>query len=548
MRDLVSGEATWLTSGRGSVAAWVHRPEGPAVGTVVLAPPVDREHVISYRAWHLFARELAHSGFVAVRFSFRGDGDSDPLAGDDPVACWTQDLRAAVDLASSLLPGVPVSVVGLRIGATVAANTQHEQVGARVLWEPVSGRAYVRGQRALRQMGVEQPVVDPSEGSELAGAFYSPEATASIGRLKAPPRERPEVRVEPDREAAAKLYAVTTRDAEVPWEALTQIIAALPRVEPRQPAGFTATTVAHKVVDGTPIVEQLVEVGPDRLTGILSAPAGDALGVSVAFSAAGAEPKDGPTGLWAQAARRLAARGVMVLRAERRGTGDDLDPAEPREPNPYRDSAVHDTAEMARFLRRHGATSVVGVGVSAGGWLLARASSLARFDGIVMVNNVGWHPEEKSYRNLFRPTPAQLLFGQRVPTGDEHEVPAPTKSALSRLRPLVRRLRDAVVLSVPTPLWALGARFGLTSYPLLLLQRVPRHTRTWIFLGDKDAAHWRRTRGPQSLARLLAEGRDVQVQVEPRIDHSLLARAAREVVVEELCTRIPRFGTARPGE
>lgn len=122
-----------------------------------------------------FARTLAREGFDVLRFDYRGSGDSTGSAGEFTLDDNVEDaVVAAAELERRA--GVPCSgVLGLRLGATVAARagraSGHDP--AIVMWEPVAeGERY---RRELLRTAMANELVDsgaaPRTRAELEAAL-----------------------------------------------------------------------------------------------------------------------------------------------------------------------------------------------------------------------------------------------------------------------------------------------------------------------------------------------------------------------------------------
>jgi len=148
--------ALWFGPADRPLFGWVHVPaDGRAGAAVVLCPPLGLERSGAHSTYRLVAELLAARGLAAVRFDYDGTGDS-AGAEDDPgrLAAWRASIDHAVDLARSVVsaPAVPVALVGMRMGALLAAEAaaRTPSVEALVLWDPCpSGRAFVKHQRAM---------------------------------------------------------------------------------------------------------------------------------------------------------------------------------------------------------------------------------------------------------------------------------------------------------------------------------------------------------------------------------------------------------------
>ncbi|MGO4956986.1 hypothetical protein ACTQ49_06900 [Luteococcus sp. Sow4_B9] len=544
----------------------MHRPpDGMARGSVVLVPAVDRESVVSYRAWHVLARQLARAGFVVVRIALRGDGDSSDLADGDVVEQWLEDIRAAVGLARRILPEVPVSLVGLRIGASLVAACDLPEVDYRLAWEPVSGKDFLDRQHALRTERGADPVLAENDGFETLGEFYTPAQAASIARLAAPAADDPIVRREVDCEEALELHAASSVVARIPVACIAEVVASVPTHPVRPLVDWEPTTVGQSMVAGIPVRERFVEVGPARVHGVVTEPLLSPAGAVALFCSGGGEPKDGPSALWARTARTLAADGVVSVRCDRRGVGEELDEDAVRPPNPYDDRGIQDMVEATTWARGYWSLPIIGIGLSAGCWTLARACESAPLDGLLMFSSVGWHKESTRYANLFRPNPLrQLLRGGgavgAVPlvgenpseptmeptTGSDvgaargllrrvaHQLVAARAAAQAAARFLACHLQDLVRRNLPDPIWQALGRRGVVMDPTELLACIPVGTPLSIYLSPDDHRLWERCRGPQAAARRMADGAFIRVIAQDFEDHALFSQRGRRAVVQQI--------------
>ena len=111
----------WFGPADRPLFGWLHLPEEASAG-VVLCRPIGLEALSACRAYRCLAERLAAKGVVALQFDYTGTGDS---AGDPAdvvsVGTWLSDIAAAIDCVRRT--GVArVGLIGLRLGATLAAN------------------------------------------------------------------------------------------------------------------------------------------------------------------------------------------------------------------------------------------------------------------------------------------------------------------------------------------------------------------------------------------------------------------------------------------
>ena len=114
----------------------------------MLCPPIGLEYIQSHRMYYLLAVRLAETGFHVLRFDYLGCGDS---AGDfekGSLGQWVRDIQAAAEALVDRSHQSRISLLGLRLGATLAimAAMQRDAFDTLVLWEPIlDGRRYLEG-------------------------------------------------------------------------------------------------------------------------------------------------------------------------------------------------------------------------------------------------------------------------------------------------------------------------------------------------------------------------------------------------------------------
>jgi exosortase A-associated hydrolase 2 len=113
----------------------------------VFCHPFGEEKLWTHRVFVTFARALAQRGHPVLRFDYRGNGDS---SGDFPassIATALDDLATAIETIKSRTGATSVGLVGLRLGASLAATAAetHGDVSCLVLWAPiVDGARYAQ--------------------------------------------------------------------------------------------------------------------------------------------------------------------------------------------------------------------------------------------------------------------------------------------------------------------------------------------------------------------------------------------------------------------
>ena len=148
-------------SGSALLGMWSQPPDGlDRAHGVVLCPPIAQEHVRSHWALRQLAAALCRSGFHCLRFDWFGVGDSAGELRDATIARWTSDLADAVRELRDTAGIERVSLVGLRVGASVIALASSElRPSAIVLWDPiVHGRDYLAGLGELTRRLLSDPM------------------------------------------------------------------------------------------------------------------------------------------------------------------------------------------------------------------------------------------------------------------------------------------------------------------------------------------------------------------------------------------------------
>jgi uncharacterized protein len=116
----------------------VHRPLKDSLGTVVQVHgiTVDKDEGGMFVR---LADRLAHSGFLVLRFSFRGHGRSGGMSKGVTIAGEMLDLQAALDYVEAVCPG-RLSIVAASFGAVstlLSLPYLADRLESLVLWNPV---------------------------------------------------------------------------------------------------------------------------------------------------------------------------------------------------------------------------------------------------------------------------------------------------------------------------------------------------------------------------------------------------------------------------
>ena len=327
------------------------------------------------------------------------------------MACWVASVHVAIDTLKQRSNVQQVALVGLRLGATlaaIAAAARTDVCGVVAIAPVVQGRLYLRELRILAETAAVggDASADSNIGLESAGFLLTKEATETISAL--------DLRTAKERPAANVL--IVNRDdlpSQPHWEnALTALDANVQTanwpgykdmaIDPQRSVvpeflingvvnslrTWCSDPGAPRLVVGGPVegarqfVEQAfatasfhekpvqIELGGSSLFGLLTTPAaGETSATAVLLLNSGSVHSIGPNRLWVRLARSWAARGMVVLRLDLSGIGDSLPRPGSGENVVYSAEAAHDIASAIRYLQDHlGATDCRLLGLCSGAY------------------------------------------------------------------------------------------------------------------------------------------------------------------------------------
>jgi dienelactone hydrolase len=355
---------------------------------VVLCNPIGTDQTRSDRTYRHLAERLATAGFACLRFDLFGTGDSE---GDEffpgIVRAWVDDVRAASDELRGRSGARAISLVGLRLGATLAFMHAAEtgDVESLVLWSPcVTGAAFVSEVTKLHKMylRIEPQMAGalpaPGDGEEALGCFLPRGMIGELSQIdllqtaRRPARRTlvvdggsvpaqgalvarlrdlgaaPELQMHPGH----KFLITVSHRSVVPDEAIDSIVAWLSDGHPTTSASEGRTPSEQP--GHPPLGERPIVFGKGRpLFGIVT-PADPARARSgrppIVITNAGCVNRVGPHRSYVKMARRWAQLGFDVLRVDLSGIGDTPVAPGERENLTYPASALDDLREATRAL------------------------------------------------------------------------------------------------------------------------------------------------------------------------------------------------------
>lgn len=164
---------------------------------VVLCYPFGADYAAAFRSFRILAIRLARSGFHVLRFDYLGTGDSSGDVEDASISQWIGDVTCAVQEIKDAFQLREVSLVGLSLGATLAAlaATSCKHVNRLVVWDPViNGEDYMAHHSALHRAWMDRAIRDGrnvrTNGNELLGYQLTQRLRQDFGGLKLFPLTR----------------------------------------------------------------------------------------------------------------------------------------------------------------------------------------------------------------------------------------------------------------------------------------------------------------------------------------------------------------------
>lgn len=160
-------------------------PVGGGRRAALICQPWAREYLLAHPTLRHAARSLARAGWHALRFDYFGTGDSAGADDEVSLARWREDVWTAIQELRDISGVQRVTVIGMRLGAAVAASAVAESpdIERLVLWDPVDdGARHIDELRTKRTPWEEaQPVARvPLDPDEVVGAALPASLRAEI--------------------------------------------------------------------------------------------------------------------------------------------------------------------------------------------------------------------------------------------------------------------------------------------------------------------------------------------------------------------------------
>jgi Serine aminopeptidase, S33 len=149
----------------------LHPVENP-VARILLVGSFASERHTSYRPWIQWARYLAARRIEALRYDYRGVGESTGIFEEMTFAGWIDDVERLSAWLRKRGGGVPLILHGLELGGLLAARNFHNGHGdALILWSaPVNANKVLRS--TLQRWIGPQQLLKPEDERRPASHYF----------------------------------------------------------------------------------------------------------------------------------------------------------------------------------------------------------------------------------------------------------------------------------------------------------------------------------------------------------------------------------------
>jgi alpha-beta hydrolase superfamily lysophospholipase len=203
-------EADFRDCGGEQVYCVLHRAPKP-VAQILLPGHFVTERPFAYALWVRWARYLAEQGISALRFDYRGCGESTGEFQRFTLSSWLDDCRAMYAFLEAQAPGVPMVLGGIGLGGLLASQLFQDGFGsAMLLWSPSASGAGALRDTLLRRLAFDmashaggkskswsdyESSLQQGESIEAAGYTLTPALWREAAEMKlALPESKPDAR------------------------------------------------------------------------------------------------------------------------------------------------------------------------------------------------------------------------------------------------------------------------------------------------------------------------------------------------------------------
>ncbi|EMI17022.1 non-ribosomal peptide synthetase [Rhodopirellula maiorica SM1] len=194
LRDrLPDVQASFFQSNGQSLYGVHYRPRGNKLGRgVVICHSIGHEYARGYRNLQQLAIQLCSAGFDVLRFDYASTGNSDGACAELTAAEMQCNLINARDFLIQQSGAEQIAVIGLRLGATIAASMADGSFDQVVLWDPIVDVSEFIGtmdqwhRRQLTELRRFSTIRVASDVDQSYGHAMSSEKRQSLAALQMP--------------------------------------------------------------------------------------------------------------------------------------------------------------------------------------------------------------------------------------------------------------------------------------------------------------------------------------------------------------------------
>jgi pimeloyl-ACP methyl ester carboxylesterase len=424
----------WMPSGQYQLFACLHSPKQGVVGRhgLVLCNPFGHEYIHSHRSLKALADLAAQQGITTLRFDYVGTGDSEgDLLEDANLECFMENIHSAVNFLKQNLGLTDISLLGLRLGATLAAYyAERYSVNRLLLWAPcLNGRAFVREHKAIAKLAsfqsVTQEIFTESAGFILSNKLADQLATLTIQfnnlqcqhlvvikrddiddlgdlqtRILNPSFDCHLIRMQ-----GYSAMMAEPQDTDVPMNSIQEIIEHLKINEPSKVNHLRLEQLSN-AGDMDSVVEHINIIGEQRLLAIVTMPTHNAPQPQrlpcLILTNSGSVHHVGPNRLYTELARQLAMLGIVVIRFDLRNLGDSSFIGCADDNDAYPASSTDDINQVIQFAKtEYHPEKIIIAGLCSGAHnafhTVLEINNATDIDEVIMINPLAFYRRPSKY-------------------------------------------------------------------------------------------------------------------------------------------------------
>lgn len=124
---------------KGAIGFYHPSADPSSTKLLVICPPFFDEYQRSYRALADLGNACSSHprGIHVLRIDYYGTGEAQGVLEDVTVDDWIDDIDSAIEEGIALAGAEEVILMGVRFGATLAAQCQHSAIVSYIFWDPM---------------------------------------------------------------------------------------------------------------------------------------------------------------------------------------------------------------------------------------------------------------------------------------------------------------------------------------------------------------------------------------------------------------------------